>query len=311
MHHHHHGHDEKTEIRGKNLFYVALLNLLITVFEFIGGLVSGSMALLSDAFHNLGDVMSVVITYFAHKISLRNPNERKTFGYKRITILASLFNSVTLLIICFFLIKESIERLVTPSLIDVKTVFVVGSIGFLGNLLSLKFLKGSAKEDLNVKSAYLHMLGDALSSLTVIAGAVFIYYFGWLRVDPVISIIIAFYIAKESLEVLLKSVDIIMQATPFHVEIPKIVEGLLKIQDIQDVHHIHVWSLDDKTHFFEGHVNLKSDMNISETAKVLQSIQEELKKFDIHHITIQFEYQGVCPECEVFHNNFLKRDKDG
>ncbi|QER42739.1 cation transporter [Thermodesulfobacterium sp. TA1] len=297
MHPHHH-HSDHSEISGKNLFYVVVFNLVITLVEFVGGLVSGSMSLLSDAFHNLSDAMSITITYFAYKFSLKGPDEKKTFGYKRITILASLFNSVTLLVICIFLVKEAVERLINTHPIEIKTVFIIGGIGLLGNLLSLLFLKGAAKKDLNVKSAYLHILGDALSSIAVIIGALFIYFWGMVRIDPLISILIAVYIAKESLEVLLKSVNIIMQSTPTHVEPTKVVEELMKIQEIKDVHHVHLWSLDDKNHFFEGHVNLKSDLTVTQTMQVYQKIKDKLQKLGINHVTVQFEYNG-CPGCEV------------
>ncbi|MCS7234060.1 MAG: cation diffusion facilitator family transporter [Synergistetes bacterium] len=299
MVHEHHNHiHEPSQVEGIKLFYVILLNFAICGAEFIGGIVSGSLALISDSLHNFSDAMSIVVTYFAHKISLKSASERKTFGYKRSTILAALFNSVTLLAIGALLIKEAIERLLRPQYIDGLTVLWVASIGLVANLLSMYFLKRWSRRDINVKTAYLHMFADALSSIAVILGAIMMLYFNLWWLDPTLSIAIAIYVIRESFKILNKSLNILMQSTPETIDIGELVESIERLEEVKDVHHVHVWSLDDKMVFFEGHVNLKKDIPISKVMRVYDRIEEELHRFGISHVTIQAEYNG-CPECGV------------
>ncbi len=298
MHDHHDHIHVPVELKGARLFYVILLNLLISGAELVGGLLSGSLALISDSLHNFSDAMSIVVTYFAHKVSLKGPSERRTFGYKRATILAALFNSVTLLVIGALLVKEAIERFINPRAIDTLLVLWVAVIGLLANLLSMYLLRKWSGRDINVKSAYLHMLSDALSSIAVILGALMMLYFGIGWIDPLLTIGIAAYVIKESFGILNRSINILMQATPEAVDIAKLVEGVKEVEEVRDVHHVHVWSLDDKTIFFEGHVNLKEDVPVSRAMKVYEKIEEKLQRMGISHVTVQAEYNG-CPECGV------------
>lgn len=302
MHNHeHHGHSHEHDIQGVSgvrLLYVVFLNLLITVSEFIGGLISGSLALLSDSLHNLSDVSSIIISYVAHKVSQRSANERNTFGYNRARIMAAFINSTMLLIIVAFLFKEAVERLVSPQSIDVKIVILIGTIGLVANLLSMFFLREHSKGDMNVKSAYLHMLSDSLSSVAVILGAVVIYYFRINWLDAILTMAIALYIAKESLEIFLRSVDILMQSAPKNVDIDELVSRVKELSNVENIHHVHLWNLDDKTIFLEAHVNLKEDISVSKSMVIQKDIEKVLSEFGINHVTLQFEYNG-CPNCNV------------
>lgn len=302
MHNHeHHGHSHEHDIKGVSgarLLYVVFLNLLITVSEFIGGLISGSLALLSDSLHNLSDVSSIIISYVAHKVSQRSANERNTFGYNRARIMAAFINSTMLLIIVAFLFKEAVERLVSPQSIDVKIVILIGTIGLVANLLSMFFLREHSKGDMNVKSAYLHMLSDSLSSVAVILGAVVIYYFRINWLDAILTMAIALYIAKESLEIFLRSVDILMQSAPKNVDIDELVSRVKELSNVENIHHVHLWNLDDKTIFLEAHVNLKEDISVSKSMVIQKDIEKVLSEFGINHVTLQFEYNG-CPNCNV------------
>ncbi len=296
---HTHGHFNDVEnLSGKKLFYVVSLNFGITVAEFIGGLLAGSLALVSDSLHNFGDALSIILTYFAHKISLRDANKGKTFGYGRAKIIAAFINSATLIVITVLLIKEAILRLIKPEFVHSETVIIVGTIGLIANILSMIFLKRHSEKDINIKSAYLHMLGDAFSSVTVVLGAVLIKYLNIPLIDPILTIFIALYISKETFEVFVKSLNVLMQSTPHNIDIDEIIKKLENISEIENVHHVHIWSLDDKTNFFEGHINLKEDVTISQCMVIYQKIEQELSKLRIHHSTIQFEYKG-CPECGV------------
>lgn len=300
MHNHHgeHEHGHLHEMSGIKLLYVVILNLVITLSEFIGGLISGSLALLSDSLHNLSDVSSVIISYVAHKVSQRSANERNTFGYNRARIMAAFINSTMLLIIVAFLFKEAVERLVSPQSIDVKIVILIGTIGLVANLLSMFFLREHSKGDMNVKSAYLHMLSDSLSSVAVILGAMVIYYFRINWLDAILTMAIALYIAKESLEIFLRSVDILMQSAPKNVDIDELVSRVKELSDVENIHHVHLWNLDDKTIFLEAHVNLKEDISVSKSMVIQKDIEKVLSEFGINHVTLQFEYNG-CPNCNV------------
>lgn len=308
MHVHQDRHD--AHLSGKRLFYVVLLNLGITLAELIGGLVAGSLALVSDSLHNFSDAMSVIVTYFAHRISSRGASERKTFGYRRATILAALFNSATLLVIGAFLIREAVERLLEPSPVDSLTVLWVAVIGLFANLLSMYLLGRWSGKSISIRSAYLHMLSDALSSIAVIVGAIAMISFGLQRIDSILTIGIAIYVIRESFKVMSRSLNILMQAVPERLDINELVDKIREIEGVKDVHHVHVWNLDEEAVFFEGHVNLKEDVPISKVMELYDRIERKLSTLGISHVTIQVEYNG-CPECGVIKRTEGSEPEDG
>ncbi|MFN3691584.1 MAG: cation diffusion facilitator family transporter [Fervidobacterium sp.] len=301
-HHDYHAHndhnEEIQELTGTKFFWVVFLNLAITAAEFIGGLISGSLSLLSDSLHNLTDATSLILSYIAHLFSKKEPNLKNTFGYKRIRIIAAFLNSSTLLVICGIIIKEAIERFINPQAIDANIVLIVGTVGLVANILSMLFLKSHAHNNLNVKSAYLHMLSDTLSSIVVILGALFTKVFKITWLDPLLTLLIATYIGKETIEIFLKSLNVLMQSTPTDVDLERISKKIMEIPEISDVHHIHIWNLDENTIFLEAHVNLNSDVKVSDTMAIKELIEEKLKESEINHITIQFEFDG-CPGCGI------------
>ncbi|UXF01760.1 cobalt transporter [Fervidobacterium riparium] len=293
MHSHHDHGDGVSNLSPTQFTFVVLLNLGITLAEIIGGLIAGSLALVSDAMHNLSDSLSLVISYFAFKLSGKSANTRKTFGYKRANIVAALFNASTLLIIGVLLIREAIERFVNPVEINSEIVLVVGTIGLIANLLSMVILRRWSKSSLNIRSAYLHMLTDALSSVAVLIGAVMIWIFDLKFIDPILTIGISLYLLKESFEILRESVSILMQSAPSEIEVERVVRKLNEIENIKDIHHVHIWRLDEKSIFFEGHVNLTEDITVSKSMEIYEKIKHELdEEFGITHVTIQFEYNG-------------------
>jgi cobalt-zinc-cadmium efflux system protein len=289
-HGHGHGHGH-TDLNGKNLLFATALNLVITVAEIIGGILSNSLALLSDAIHNLGDTFAVLLAWIANRISKRSANHRKTYGYKRIEILAALFNAVTLVVIIVFLFREAIVRIQNPEPIKGLLMFVVASIGLIANLVAVLMLRKDAHKNINIKAAYLHLLGDTVSSIAVIAGSVLIYFYEVYWLDPVLTILIGLYILKETWSILRQSVDILMQATPPNMNIEKIKETIENIEGIDNIHHVHIWNLNDSQVHFEGHVDVSNDIRISETDVLQHRIEEILRNnFKINHVTIQFEY---------------------
>lgn len=299
-HGHGHGHGYN-DISDKNLLFVTVLNFTITIAEFVGGFISNSLALLSDAVHNLGDTFAIILAYIANKISKRSANERKTFGYKRIEILAALLNAVVLVVIIVFLFKEAWHRLHNPEPIKGLVMFVVATIGLLANLLSVVLLKKDSGRNINIKAAYLHLLGDTISSVAVIIGSVLIYFFKIYWIDPVITVIIGLYILKETFSILKEAVDILMQATPKSVDLPLIKEELEKIEGVDNIHHVHIWNLTDNQIHFECHADVSTDLKISETNAILRDMESILKeKFKITHVTIQFEHY-CCDKTELIH----------
>ncbi len=299
MEHNHHHHQD---ISGKNLLISSVLNFIITIVEIIGGLVSNSLALLSDALHNLGDTSAVFIAYMAHLISKKDYTDKKTFGYKRIEILAALFNAIVLIAITSYLFVEAFKRIQNPEPIRGKIMFVVAVIGLLANIFSVLLLKRDSRHNINVRAAYLHLLGDTISSVAVITGAVFIYFFGFFWIDPLITFIVGLYILKETWSVLKQAVEILMQGTPGDLDLARVKDSLESLPEIDNIHHVHAWNLNDNEIHFECHVDLNDDIRISQTEKIKDKIHEILlNKFNITHVTIQYEY-NCCDDKGMIHS---------
>ena len=280
-HEHQHGKDRGA----RNLLLATLLNVLITLAEIIGGLLSNSLALLSDALHNLSDTLAVLLAYAARRIGRRRSNERKTFGYKRIEILSAFFNAMVLFGISVFLVAESIRRFAEPEPIKGLLMFIVATAGLIFNLLAVILLRKHSHGNLNIRSAYLHLLGDTFSSVAVILGGIMIYFWQLYWVDPLVTILISFYIIKESYPVL--------HGTPEDINIKEVVADLENIDGIANIHHVHVWSLSDKQYHFECHADLSIDVAVSETGGLLSSMEKILKeKYGVGHLTVQFEYRN-------------------
>jgi cobalt-zinc-cadmium efflux system protein len=283
----------EVEIDVARFTFVVILNLGITLAELVGGIISGSLALISDSAHNFGDALSLILSYVAERVSRKPKNYNKTFGYKRANIIAAFFNSATLLVISGLLTVEAIRRFLEPlSSINANVVLIVATIGLIANFLSMMILKKWSKASLNIRSAYLHMLMDSLSSIAVLIGAVFIKFYGLKFLDSIVTILIALYVVKEAIEIFSGSLSILMESTPVGFNIESISSQLLRNPVIKDIHHVHIWALDERSILFEGHVNLREDVKVSETMDIYNEIKSELEKFGINHVTIQFEYNG-------------------
>lgn len=292
-HNHKHGHShDVSNIKGTNFIITVLLNFGITAAEIIGGIYSGSLSLISDAVHNLSDAIAIIISYTAIKISKKENDERKTFGYRRSGILAAVINSSVLIIISVFLFKEAFTKFMNPTPINGFIVIWVALIGIFANALGAYLLHAGSDEDMNVKAAYLHLFSDALSSLGVVIGGILIYFYKIYWVDSILTVLIGLYVLKESFEILKNAVNILMQGVPENIEIEKVVEVVKSIDGVKDIHHVQLWSLDEKNINFEAHINVK-DMLVSETKEINEKIKEELHEhFEITHVTIQFECDG-------------------
>lgn len=286
-HGHHHG-EGQTEGR---LWISIILNFIITAAEFVGGIISGSLSLLSDALHNLNDTTSLGISLIARKVSKKEANREKTFGYKRAEIIGAFINLITLVIIALFLIKEGIERFYDPQPIDGVVMFAVAIVGLLGNVITALLLYRSSKENINIRSAYIHIMSDAFSSVGVIVAGFLIIQYQLYIVDTILTLVIAGYILWQSYYMLRKTINILMESTPANLKIPEIQQAMAEVSGVLDIHHLHVWRLDEKNILLESHVVIEEDdMNQMETIK--SALKNVLNAdFDIHHSTLEFEFE--------------------
>lgn len=287
MSHEHHHH----EVEGKNLYFTILLNAGISLAELIGGIISGSISLISDAVHNFSDVLSLIISYIANKLAKREATERQTFGFKRSEIIAAFLNSATLIVLAFFILYEAVERFLNPVEISGNLVIWLALGSIFVNGLSVLFIKKDADGNMNMKSAYLHLFGDMMTSIAVLAGGILIKYFHIFWIDPLFSILIAIYLLYLSWDIFKSSLKIIMQFTPEEIDVNEINTAVSNMNGVRNLHHIHIWQIDEHDIMFEAHIDFEKDINISDFEKVMEMVKDYLHdKYEIHHVTLQPEF---------------------
>lgn len=287
----------KHQVEGKNLFISIVLNIAITVAQVIGGLISGSLALLSDALHNFTDVISLIISYVAHKLSRKKATTTQTFGLKRSELIAAFINALTLVVVAFYLIYEATVRFFEPVFIAPGIVIWMALLGIAVNGFSVLLLKKDANHNLNMKSAYLHLLTDMLASIAVLIGGLMMKYFQTYWVDSVMTLLIALYLIVVGVDILKRSLKMLMLFTPEHIDIKEIVREVHKIPGVNKLHHIHVWHLNEEELHLEAHLDCTDDITMSQFNVLLDEIEELLyQKFDINHVNIQPEFKKEDPK---------------
>ena len=297
-HHHAHGHVHP-KIEGKNLVISIVLNVVITLSQVVGGLLSGSLSLLSDALHNFSDVLSLIVSYIANVLSKKEASVGKTFGYKRAEIVAAFVNSATLIVVAVILIKESIERFIEPQTVESNLVIWLSLVGILANGFSVFLIKKDADSNMNMKSAYLHLLTDMMASVAVLIGGLLMKFFSLYWVDPTLTMAIALYLIYMGYALLIDSTKVLMLFTPNEISVNKIVEVIGKIEPIDNVHHVHIWQLTENQIHLEAHIDFTQDIALSKFDGILEEIQEELyHKFGINHVNIQPEF-GRCDNKQI------------
>lgn len=291
-HHHSHGHThDHPDLKGRNLVISILLNVVITVAQVIGGLISGSLSLLSDALHNFSDVISLIISYIANKLAKKKASFKRTFGYKRAEILAAFINAATLIIVAILLIIEAVKRFQDPHEIESQLVIWLSLVAILGNGFSVLLLKKDSKSNMNMKSAYIHLLTDMMASVAVLVGGLLMKYYQLFWVDSVLTFAIAIYLIWMGFDLLINSTKVLMLFTPASVPIEKIVAEINAFESIKNVHHVHVWQLNEDEVHLEAHIDFSEDITLSEFDAILHSIEDLVfKKYDINHLNIQPEY---------------------
>ncbi|MEY8870741.1 cation diffusion facilitator family transporter [Meridianimaribacter flavus] len=295
-HSHAHNHDHK-DLKGRKLLITILLNTVITVAQVIGGLVSGSLSLLSDALHNFSDVLSLIVSYIASKLSKQKASINRTFGYKRAEILAAFVNAATLIIVAVILIKEAVERFQNPQDIESNLVIWLSIVAILGNGYSVLLLKKDSDNNINIKSAYLHLLTDMLASVAVLIGGLLMKYFQLFWVDSLLTFLIAVYLIFVGYHLLKTSTKMLMLFTPEHIDIKAVVRVVNKLPKVNKLHHVHIWNLSDDELHLEAHLDLKEDISTSEFNDLLLEIENLLHdEFNINHVTIQPEFNKEDPK---------------
>lgn len=286
--HHHHHHD----LSGTKLMIAIVLNILITLAQLVGGIVSGSLALLGDALHNFSDVTALFISWAAHRISHRDADKQSTFGYRRAGIIAALFNASALIIIGAYLVYASVMRLLYPEPVLSEWIIAMGIAGIVVNSGSIWLLEADAHGNMNIRAAYLHLIGDVLTSVAVVLGGVAIALWQIYWIDPVVSILIAFYLIAASVGLIRESTGILMQFAPGSVDLDALRRSLMEDTDISDVHQVHLWRLDDHGIYLEAHLDFREDLTLSAATLTLERLESMVeKRFGITHTTFQCEFE--------------------
>lgn len=270
--------------------------LAYVVLTFVAGLRAHSLALISEAGHNVSDALALLLSFVAVYFQSRPPTDAKTFGYQRAGVLAGFVNALTLIVIAGWIGVEAIRRLYEPVHVQPKLMMLVAAAGVMMNGV-IAALLWKASDDVNIRSTFIHMLGDTLSTAAVIAGGAAIIFTGQGWIDPVLSLAIAVLIVWSSVSIVRETLNILLEGTPRGISLPEIRASLCGIAGVEDVHDLHVWSLGSQTHALASHVTI-ADLPISESGRILAEIKATLhERFNINHTTIQFENA----DCEVAH----------
>lgn len=288
---------KKKDVKDRNLLISIFLNILITAAQIVGGIVSGSLALLSDALHNFSDVISLVVSFVASKLSKQKASINRTFGYKRAEILAAFINASTLVIVAVLLIIEAVKRFQNPQEIESNLVIWLSLIAIFANGLSVLLLKKDSKSNINIHSAYLHLLTDMLASVAVLIGGLLMKYYQIFWVDSLLTFLIALYLIYVGYDLLKTSTKMLMLFTPDHINIKRVVRVVNKLPKVKKLHHVHIWNLSDDELHLEAHLDLEENISIKEFNELLLDIERVLHdKFNINHVTIQPEYKKEDPK---------------
>ena len=290
MEHHHHS----SEVKGKNLLFVIFLNMGITLAQVIGGFISGSLALLSDALHNFSDFVNLIITYLANKLVKKEASLHRTFGYKRAEIVAAFVNAAILITVAIFLIIEAVKRFQEPNVIDSGIVIWMALLAIAGNGYSAILLRKDSKINMNMRGAYLHLLTDFMASVAVLSGGLLMKFYEIYWVDSILTFAIAIYLIIVGYDLLKNSTKVLMLFTPADLALEEIAAVIAELPEISNVHHIHLWQLnEDETHL-EAHIDFKTDILLSQFDEIRDKIEELVyHKFGINHVNIQPEF-GRC-----------------
>jgi len=287
----------------RKLILALVIASAITILEFVGGVMSNSIALLGDAGHMLGDVMAISLSLFAIGLATKQHTKKLTYGYHRAEVLAALANGIILAIIAVLIVKEAYMRLINPPIIDVTILLGVAAIGLAANTVIALILKEARKNSINVRSAYLHVFYDAVSSIGVIVGGVIAIMTHYYAIDPIIAFMIAGLVAKGAISILRESIHILLEGTPSAIDAKKVIAEIKSINGVLDVHDLHAWTISSGINALSGHVVIQDQM-VSESARIIDEIDRAMKtKFNISHTTIQVESDKTIKDIKHIDSN--------
>lgn len=286
---HSHGHNELEGLSDRRIGYTVALNVLLTLAEIIGGIVSGSVALVADALHNLNDAVALLIALIARRIARQQPDERRTFGYRRAEVVGGLINLVALAVVGVFLAYESILRFFEPSDVGAWIMIIISGVALTVDVLTVVLLYAMRQGSVNMRAAFMHNLSDALASVAVMAGGVAILLFGVTWIDPLLSLIIVAYIFWQVYGLLPETVRLLMESAPASLDLGQLVRQLEQLDGVKGVHHLHVWQLDEHHNALEAHIVIARD-----DALRMEGIKAAVKKvleddFDVTHAMLELE----------------------
>lgn len=288
-HHHDHGH---THVNNKKTLWIAFaITTVFMIVEAVGGWLTNSLALIADAGHMLSDSISLLIGVLAFTFGERAADRMKTYGYKRFEILAAVFNGVTLVLVSLYIFYEAFHRFTSPEAIASGGMLVIAVIGFVVNVLVAWILMrgGDTKDNLNMRAAFLHVLGDLLGSVGAIAAAILIFAFGWMWADPLASVIVAVLILISGWRVTKEAVHVLMEGTPKNIDLDEIVDVIVAVPGVCGVHDLHVWSITSGDNALSGHVVIEDGIAFTESQQLLRNVEDKLKAKRIGHVTLQLE----------------------
>lgn len=291
--HHHHTHESGS----RNITYAFFLNLGFTIIEIIGGFLTNSVAILSDAVHDFGDSISLGLAWYFEKISKKSSDKKFTYGYKRFSLLGAIINSVILTVGSVLILIETVPRVFHPAEPDAKGMFLLAILGIIVNGAAVfKLKKGKS---INEKVVTLHMMEDVLGWAAILIGSTLMYFFNWPIIDPILSIGISIYILVNVIKNLGITFRIILQGTPQQIDNEEISNVLKTIPDINSIHDLHVWSIDGNYNIATMHVVIKQEKEVNSLAELKNRIREKLELLEIHHATIEFETEEES--CKMEH----------
>jgi cobalt-zinc-cadmium efflux system protein len=285
--------------KGKKLVIAIILNLLITIGQFVGGIISGSISLMSDALHNFSDVMALIISYIATGLLKKKNTKSRTFGFQRAEIIAAFINASSLIAIAIYLCFEAIRRFSEPVTIESLWVIVFASVSILLNGASVMILHSEASHSLNIKSAYTHLLTDMFTSIAVLTGGILMAYYQIFWIDSLLTLLIAAYLMYSTWSILTESLKVLMLFTPPHIDLVEIRNRICTLTEVENIHHVHVWQLNEDNIHFEAHIDFKYNVTLEELNGTFNRIRQLLlNEFNIHHVTLQPEL-NMCNENDL------------
>lgn len=295
---HHHVDPEAGDAR---VFWAVIVNLGLTVAQIVGGILSGSLALIADAIHNLSDALSLIIAFFARKIARRPANETMTFGYGRAEIVAALINYTTLIIIGFYLIYEAILRFFEPQGVDGWLVVIIAAIAFVVDAVTALLTYTLSKQSMNIRAAFLHNVADALGSIAVILAGTLIILYDWRLIDPLVTLLIAGYILWQSFSEIGAVIRILMLGSPPDLDTQTVFQEIQSIEGVGGIHHLHLWQMQEHENALDAHLVIEAG-RWGDADATKKAVKEVLKrKFEISHTTIELECaEHACPDPETF-----------